>query len=955
MTAKKFWRIRASDKIRVDVSPTPERWRSLDELFHAALEVPPAERAAFLIRACPDEALRRAVESLLNFEPEGDALLKNSPWAQTEPLHAGTELGPYQVRERIGAGGMGEVYKARDPRLGREVALKVLPAMMMGDAASRGRFVREAQAASRLNHPNIVTIHDIGESSGRVFIAMEYVAGKTLAASIPRGGMPLPEALKYAAPIAAALATAHDAGIVHRDLKPGNIMVTPEGVVKVLDFGLARFANSEAEGADARSTRTLSAKGTILGTPQYMAPEQAQGRTVDKRADIWAFGVVFCEMLTGQRPFTGDTIADVLAAVLTKEPDWERVPKRAGRMLRRCLEKDPQRRLRDIGDIWDLLEPDDTVHPAGQPYFGRWKLAAGLLVLTTIAGFGLAWRASRPAERPLTRLTVELGPEAIRGESTTVAISPDGRRLVYPARAPDGKPQLATRLLDQDQATMLPGTDNGFDPFFSPDGQWVGFFTGSELKKVSVRGGAPVTLCPAGYGRGAAWAGDGNIILAATTLSALLRVPEGGGTPQPFTRLGTGEASHRWPQALPGGTVLFGAQSLNVGAENGRFEAITKKTGSLKVLPLTGYGARYLPTGHLLYARQGVLYGVRFDPDSLEARGSPSPLLEDLSANPFTGGGQYAFSESGTLVYLSAKHPAVIWQLAWLDGSGKFQPLNAAPGVYTNPRVSPDGNKLAVLNGPDIFIYDLQREASTRLTSGQVTSPIWALDGKHLVYISVSDAFRIVWVRSDGAGEPVTLVESKELASPWSFAPDGRLAYYTTSPGSGNDIWTLRLDLSDPDHPKPGKPELFLGTPTNELVPRFSPDGKWIAYRSDESGQNEIYVRPFAAGSAGGKWQISAGGGMYGIWSKNGRELFYETPDSRIMVVDYTIRADSFTPGKPRLWCDTRPFATRGVPNLDLAPDGKRFLVFAPPESSTEPVRVAMLENFFDELRRRLP
>jgi serine/threonine-protein kinase len=406
---------------------------------------------------------------------------------------------------------------------------------------------------------------------------------------------------------------------------------------------------------------------------------------------------------------------------------------------------------------------------------------------------------------------------------------------------------------------------------------------------------------------------------------------------------------------MPGGAILFTAQSLNIGAENAHIEVLSLKTGRITRLPLIGYAARYVPTGHIVFVRGGVLYSVGFDPDTFEVRGTAVPLLGDLSANPYTGGGQFAVSgtgsEPGTLLYLAGKNPAVRWQLAWHDGSAKVQPWNTAPGVYTNPRFSPDGSKLAVLEGSDIFIHDLQRDTSTRLTSGQVTSPVWAPDGKHLCYISVSDRFRILWARSDGAGAPVALVESQELVSPWSFAPDGRLAYYVQGAGSGNDVWTVPLDLTDSDHPKPGKPELFVGTPANERVPRFSPDGHWIAYRSDESGRDEVYVRPFPARRAG-QWQVSAGGGLYGLWSKNRRELFYETTDSRIMVVDYRVEGDNFILDKPQLWSEAPIFATPGTPNLDLAPDG-RFVTFTPLDTSSQPVRVTMLLNFFDELRRR--
>ena len=871
------------------------------------------------------------------------------------PLSIGTRLGPYEIQAPLGAGGMGEVYKALDTRLERSLALKVLPAATMGDTASRTRFIREAQAASRLNHPSIVTIHDIGETGARVFIAMELVSGKTLDAWIPPGGLPLDDALKIAVPIA--LAAAHDAGIVHRDLKPGNVMVTAEGVVKVLDFGLARMA--EESGDDCRQTEisTVSASGMIVGTPRYMSPEQARGKRVDKRADIWAFGVLLYEMLAGEPLFRGETVADTLAEVLTVEPSWDCVPYRARRLLRRCLDKDPQRRLRDPGDVWDLLDAGEVprLPPAPRRPLG-WMLAAGLAGIAALAGFWTAWRALRPAERPLLRLSVDLGPDAVKGLNLTAAISPDGRRLVFPARGPDGQPQLAMRLLDEGQPTLLPGSAGGFDPFFSPDSQWVGFFTASQLKKVPVRGGAPVTLCPAPGARGASWGEDGHIVAALNALSGLARVPEAGGAPEPLTTLGPGEGSHRWPQVLTGGDVVFTSTAFNIGSESARIGVFSAKSGNVKHLSLTGYNARYLPTGHLAYVHQGVLWVVGFDLATQQVRGAPRPLLEDLAANPMTGGGQFSFSGpgagQGTMVYLAGKEPAVTWQVVWLDSSGRTEILNPTPGIYTNPRVSPDGRKLALVNGTDIYIHDLERDTTAHLRSGRVTVPVWAPDGQH---ISVGDSFGIAWMRSDGAGEPIELLEGRRLLVPWSFSPDGsRLAYYTRSSETGNDLWTLPLDLTDPDRPRPGKPELFLGTPASEADPQFSPDGRWIAYTSDESGHGEVYVRPFPGGN-GGKWQVSRGSAGYPIWSKKRRELFYETTDHQIMAVDYTVNGNSFVPGKPRLWTERPILSVGGMPNLDLAPDGKRFVVFAPVAADAGRVHVTMLLNFFDDLLRRMP
>jgi serine/threonine-protein kinase len=587
-----------------------------------------------------------------------------------------------------------------------------------------------------------------------------------------------------------------------------------------------------------------------------------------------------------------------------------------------------------------------------------WAVAAALALVLAVTGAGW-WRATRPVDRPLTRFSVDLGPDALRGINLTAAISPDGRRLVFPGRGPDGKPLLATRLLDQALSTLLPGTENGSDPFFSPDSQSIAFFSGPILKKMSAAGSAPETLA-VGHtlSPGGNWGRDGNIVVSISQLDSIFRLPSTGGVPQRITRLGEGESTHRWPQVLPGGAGVLYTASNSANQMDGAAIAVASfKSGKSKVLVRGGYYGRYLPTGHLVYIRHGVLNGVRFDPDSLEIRGAPLPLIEDVAANPVTGGGQFDFSETGTLVYAPGAGVAQAWKLDWLDSSGKSEPLISTPGPYALPRFSPDGRKVALLGkGADLYVYLIDRHALVQLTftGGPVLSPVWAPDNQHLVYGSSAG---LTWIRSDGVGEPQTVLENHEIARPFSFSPDGRrLAYAERNMTTGLDIWTLPLDLTDPDHPKAGKPEPYLRTPAEELVPAFSPDGHWIAYRAIENGAPEIYVRPFPD-AGGGKWRISTGGGLYAMWSRNGHELFYETTDNRIMVVDYTAEGASFLVLRARLWSDKQLFYT-GTMNLDLAPDGKRFLVFTLPEASPGDkgsVHVTVLENFFDWLRKKLP
>jgi Tol biopolymer transport system component/predicted Ser/Thr protein kinase len=864
----------------------------------------------------------------------------------------GETIGNYRITAKLGEGGMGEVYRATDTRLGREVAIKVAKEQFSE------RFEREAHAVAALNHPNICQLYDVGPN----YLVMELVEGIPL-----KGPLPLEKAIEYAGQILDALDAAHKKGITHRDLKPANILVTKQGI-KLLDFGLAKqtFPLKETD-----VTRALTEQGQILGTLQYMSPEQLQGKEVDARSDLFSFGCVLYEMLTGKRAFEGHSGASVIAAILEREPEPLEVARPLDRVVRRSLAKDPDQRFQTARDLkaalaW-ALEQSPQVNAPSQ---SRLVWVAVVLAIIGIAGWAGWWRVTRPVDRALMRLNVDLGPDAVAGQFTTTEISPDGARLVFPVKNPEGKQALATRLLSETKHVVLSGTENGRDPFFSPDGKWIGFFADRKMKKISVHGGAPVVLCDASPNpRGASWTEDGNIIAGLNTLGSLSRVPAEGGTPQPVTKLQAGALTHRWPQALPGGErVLFTVSSTIVSFEDASIAAVSLKTGEIKILVRGGYFGRYLPTGdttgHLVYVHEGVLFGVPFDPTRLELRGTAVPLLEDLAADPNSGGGQFSFSESGTLAYRAGKTSAQGWPVWWLDSSGKTEPLISQPSFYTTPRFSPDGGRLALVqvsgNDREIFIYDSQRDTMSRLTFNAALPgyPVWSPDGKHIVfYFSSPGGYSLGWIRADGSGETQRLLDRKNLVSPVSFFSDGRrLAYHEADPDSSNDLWTLPLDVSDPDHPTPRKPELFLRTPSNERDPAVSPDGRWIAYKSDESGRNEVYVRPFPG--PGGKAQISNTGGQLPIWSRNGRELFFQNRDNRIMVTDYKVLGDSFIPDKPHLWVDQKLHDIHGLLNYDLAPDGKRFAIFpemkAPVEERGD-LHVAFLLNFFDELRRRVP
>ena len=874
---------------------------------------------------------------------------------------------------------MGAVYRATDTKLNREVAVKVLPDVFAADPDRFARFSREAQVLASLNHPNIAAIYGVEESA----LILELVEGPTLAERIALGPIPLDEALPIAIQVAEALEYAHEKGIVHRDLKPANVKVTPDGRVKVLDFGLAKALARDPIPGNPESSPTLTMRATVagivIGTPAYMSPEQARGKPVGRRADIWAFGILLAEMLTGRGMYRGETVSEVLAAVIMNEPEIpQSTPLQLRRLLRRCLEKDPQFRLQAIGEARIALarpsaEVPDTPHVEAGAIRGApwWALGAAAAMILVLAIF--LWRVTRPVDQPMERLSVDLGPEAVEGYFITAAVSPDGTRIVFPVRSAGNVTVLATRLLDQPKSAILPGTANASEPFFSPDGRWIGFAADQKLKKVSVDGGAAVPLCDAPNMRGGAWSTDGTIY-AALDLKTLSRVSAGGGPPQPLDRTGeSGEHaqhSHRWPQILPGGGALLvtaGSNSTAGGWDDANIEVFSFKTGQFKIVQRGGYFGRFLPSGHLICVHQATLFAVPFSVARLETQGMPVPIFDDIAGANTNGAGQSHFSPApsghGTLIYLSGKNIGEAPPAVWLDAAGVKKPLWATPpGPLLSPRLSPDGSKIAVSVNRNISVYDPQRGSTLRLSFDSATDayPVWTPDGKHIVYNSRAGAGGIWWVRSDGSDQPQLLYQAKTgTAIPGSFTPDGRrLAFHQPAADSGRDIWTLPLDLTDPDHPKAGKPELFLATPSDDVEPAFSPDGHWLAYTSSEAGAYQVYVRRFPPTAGAGKWLVSPGGGRFPVWSRTSKELFYASHSpARIMAVSYNA-GDTFSPDAPRQWSETAIQFTDHYPPLDLAPDGKRFVVFLAPESASggsTTVHVNFLLNFFDELKRRAP
>jgi serine/threonine-protein kinase len=912
---------------------TPEHWRQVEQIYGSALDQQPADRAEFVAQASPNDTIRREVISLLERRDAQELFARPSALerleASVERPAPGARLGPYEILELIGTGGMGQVYRARDSRLARIVAIKV------SKERYSERFGREARAAAALNHPNICTLYDVGPD----YLVMELVEGES-----PTGPLPLDDALAIARQVSSALEAAHEKGIVHRDLKPGNIKIKPDGTVKVLDFGLAKqFAEGLATEGGITGDITLTESGMLVGTAAYMSPEQAQGKAVDKRTDIWAFGLILYELITGRRLFKAETLQETLVAVMTTEPEWDRVPARAQPLLRRCLVRDPSKRLRDIGEAEAWLQvasgpvARDTV---------PWKFATGALGVIALVAVGLAWRTIRPVVPPLQsliRVDVDLGPDVSLSSvsNRVIAISPDGTLLAYVSHG-----GLFVRHLDQSLSRELPAAKGADSPFFSPDNRWVGFFSEGMLKKIQVEGGAATELCDAALYSSANW-GDDDKIVANLTFGRLRRIPAAGGTPTDITEIDPRlSENHIQPEVLPGANaILFTVRRANSNAPS--IEVFSFADGRRKTLLRDAFAPHYLRSGHLVYLRGGTLYAARFDLNHLEVSGAPVPVLEAANSS-------LAFSRTGTGIYVSAPQIEQNRTIQWLDAAGNLRPLLAKPAAYFAPHLSPDGEQLAVDVAGNAWVYELKRNTMRQLTFEPqlgIGYPMWTPDGRYILYRTNEG---IAWTRSDGVGAPQPLTKSQHLQWPWSFTPDGkRLAFFELTPDQLFDIWIVPVENDDAGL-RAGTPERFLNTPSiDERYPSFSPDGRWLAYSSNELGSYQVWVR--ALSGKGGRWRISTEGGVYPEWSRNGRELFFRGDDNRIMVAPYTVRGDSFVVNTPRAWSEQRPVDVgRFDRNFDLAPDGKRVIALMPAGAPAEAHHVTFLLNFFDEVRRRM-
>jgi serine/threonine protein kinase/Tol biopolymer transport system component len=931
-----------------------ERQQQIEEIFQEALQRGPAQRDAYIREACGrDPDLLREVISLLANHDQGS---DSKPWATAAAaqlintsgsLRPGQSLGPYRVDLFLAAGGMGEVYGATDTRLHRQVAIKVSAARFTE------RFEREARLIASLNHPNICQLYDIGPN----YLVMEFVEGPTLAERIRRGTIPLEESLAIARQIGDALEAAHERGIVHRDLKPGNVKVKPDGTVKVLDFGLAKLADPPEAGdrtedsptvtVDQAATRT----GVILGTASYMSPEQVRGKRVDKRADIWAFGVVLYEMLTGQRLFEGETVADTLIEVATKESDWARIPAVPGRnvrrLLQRCLEKDPKRRLRDIGDAWDLLEESGEV--SGLPEakargLRRWlwpAVATLLFVIAVLVSF-IHFRETPPPHPEVIRFHIP-PPEVNGSFAASPFLSPNGRMIAFSARGPAGRNILWVRSLDTVEARALTSTEDvGFASlFWSPDSRFIGFASQGKVKKVAVSGSAPQTLCDIpGLFRGGAWSSNGAIIFGSQE-RGLMRITDAGGAPAPLTVLDSPrESFHSAPAFLPDGRHFIyrrrSGTSERSGIYLGSLDARPDQQGS-KLLVAIESNAVYAPSGdpavgYLLFVRglrEGALVAQPFDNRRMEVAGDAFPIADGLTDSVM---GMFSASENGILAYRTGSIFPVT-QLRWFDRAGKVLGTVGEPGLgrYDTVALSPDGKNAAVAKDSggalDVWVYEFAHGTSQRLTFGPASTnwmAVWSPDGSRLAFASnPTGTYDIYEKSSNGVGSEDVLLKSDEPKYPYDWSRDGRWLLYGTT-RSQLDLWYLPLTGDE------RKPVPYLTSQSNKSQARFSPDGRFVAYTSNESGQNEVYVQPFPNAS-GGKWVASKGGGNQPHWRRDGKELFYISLDSKMMAVDVTT-TPAFGSGNPKALFAAPIFgaaSTQNISRYDVTPDGQKFLINA--------------------------
>jgi serine/threonine-protein kinase len=901
------------------------------------------------------------------------------------PLTPRTTLGPYQVTAKIGEGGMGEVYRARDTKLDRDVALKVLPQAFTDDPDRLARFEREAKVLASLNHPNIGGIHGLEESDGVRALVLEYIDGPTLADRIAQGPIPIDEALPIAKQIAEALEAAHEAGVIHRDLKPANIKVRDDGTVKVLDFGLAKALDTTPEGDPSLSptlTAAATQMGVIMGTAAYMSPEQARGRPVDKRADIWAFGAVLFEMLTGKRAFEGEDVSVTLANVINQHPDWEALPNSLSPVLatylRRCLTKEPKQRIPDIAAMRLAMEgafetttvgafPPERIAP--QP--AGWRQALPLAVSMLIVGgviTGLAmWSLTRPDVPRVSRFPLGAAPSPMSSNpagTPSVVVSPDGTRVVYVSPGSQLGGQLYVRQVDQLEAVPLRGAV-GMSPFFSPDGNSVGFrgpmVADDNLYRVSILGGPPATLAAdiGGIGfRGASWGPDETVVSAAFDDGPLFRLPAAGGEPQPLTDLADGETAHRWPEFLPGGEALL--FTVVTGTENMEIWVLDLTSDQRTLIIPGGSNPHYASSGHVVYGVDGTLRAAPFDLDRLEVTGDPITVLEGVVTQD-SGAAHFSIGQDGSLVYVTGEAGGgASRSLVWLDHEGREELLGMTPRPYDWPRVSPDGRRVIVDTGEDddggdLFLYNVETGVEQQFTTDPALDrwPIWRNDGTVIVFSSEPLGGQTTLYRkaADGSGSTEALTSNPINQTPYDLSADGETLLITEfDPDTGFDIATLQIGGGS-------SPEKLVQTEYLDGKPAISPNRRWMAYTSFEPGGFYVYVRPFPGMSSSDGQLITTDGDMP-LWGPGGDELFYRTSAGDVMAVPVETGGDTFERGTPTLLFpgSAYHFNPSSI-TWDVAPDG-RFLMIkegAATDAQVEPPSIKIVLNFDEELRRLFP
>jgi eukaryotic-like serine/threonine-protein kinase len=888
------------------------------------------------------------------------------------PLTPSTRIGPYEIVAPLGAGGMGEIYRARDTRLARDVAIKVLPATFAQDPERVGRFEREAKLLASLNHPNIAVIYGVEHQDGMLCLALELIEGESLADRLRRGSPPMDETFAIAAQVATALEAAHEAGIVHRDLKPGNVMLRPDGVVKVLDFGLAKGAATADSSPDLSQSPTLAYQatgiGVILGTAAYMSPEQARGKTVDRRTDIWSFGCLLYEMLTGKQLFFGETVSDTIAKILEREPDWSAipatVPEKIRDLLRRCLEKDARKRLRDIGDARIELEEavaarssksriaaaeTEMAKSAARARAPVWLYVAAVVALA-IAAFALLRPMFGREQRPVVRLSVtEPEGASLNGDAVDCAVSPDGRTLVFVASDSAGTVQLWSRPLDALGGRPMAGTDNASRPFWSADSRWVGFFADGKLKKVRLGGGVE-TVCSAPNGRGGTWSSKGTIVFAPSGEGPIFAVSASGGEPRQVTTLDSTrhESAHRFPWFLPDGKhflymVLPGsARGFEVRAgsiDGGKDRSITTADGA----PV------YAAPGYLVFLRDRNLVAQRFDAGSMRLQGDPVTLPDTPGSSISTGYRAATVSTNGTLAYLNGA--VTNSRLTWYDRSGRTLGVVPVPAAqYSVPSLSHDERRVSVdravsPNESDIWVVDLARGVATRFTYGprQNIFSCWSPDDSRIAFESSRNGNFDIYVKPSSGALPETalVVGRSQFKHPYSWSPDGRfLAFYELNAGTAFDIFVVPTDGSGPPVP-------YLRTPFQEQFPDISPDGRWMLYNSDESGRPEAYVQSFP--TTGHKYQVTTGGSLFGYWRRDGKEILMFGLDGQTVLSAEVLESGSdFRTASPRVLFRTPP----NVFGFATTRDGQRFLMPVP-EGKTIAQSITVVLHWKEELAKR--